>query len=55
MIDVGKGGMSGNNRDFREAIKAPAQVGRFTIYRTENKGRLNKRLYVRLDDTLEGP
>jgi misacylated tRNA(Ala) deacylase len=25
------------------------EVGRFTIFRTENKGRINKRLYVRLD------
>jgi misacylated tRNA(Ala) deacylase len=36
-------------------VPTTAHVGRFTIYRTENKGRLNKRLYVRLDDTLEGP
>jgi misacylated tRNA(Ala) deacylase len=26
-----------------------ADIGRFTIYRTENKGRINKRLYVRLE------
>ena len=25
------------------------EVGRFSIFRTENKGRINKRLYVRLD------
>ena len=27
------------------------ELGRFTIYKTENKGKINKRLYVR----LEGP
>lgn len=26
-----------------------SQVGRFSIFRTENKGRINKRLYVRLE------
>ena len=26
-----------------------AEVGRFSIFRTENKGRINKRLYVRLE------
>ncbi|MFN8474306.1 MAG: alanyl-tRNA editing protein [Anaerolineae bacterium] len=26
-----------------------SEVGRFSIFRTENKGRINKRLYVRLD------
>jgi misacylated tRNA(Ala) deacylase len=35
-------------------VPTTADVGRFTIYKTENKGRINKRLYVRLDDTLEG-
>jgi misacylated tRNA(Ala) deacylase len=30
--------------------RTTAQVGRFTIFRTENKGKINKRLYVRLDD-----
>jgi hypothetical protein len=24
-------------------------VGRFSIFRTENKGKINKRLYVRLE------
>jgi len=31
-------------------VATTAEVGRFTIVRTENKGRINKRLYVRLDD-----
>lgn len=35
-------------------VPTTAAVGRFSIYKTENKGRINKRLYVRLDDTLEG-
>lgn len=30
-------------------VETTAEVGRFTIFRTENKGRINKRLYVRLD------
>jgi misacylated tRNA(Ala) deacylase len=30
-------------------VNATSEVGRFTIFRTENKGKLNKRLYVRLD------
>ena len=30
-------------------IYSTAEVGRFSIFRTENKGRINKRLYVRLD------
>jgi misacylated tRNA(Ala) deacylase len=34
-------------------VPTTASVGRFTIYKTENKGRINKRLYVRLDATLE--
>ena len=29
-------------------VHTTSEVGRFTIFRTENKGRLNKRLYVRL-------
>ena len=33
-------------------VPATANVGRFSIFRTENKGRINKRLYVRLDATL---
>ena len=30
-------------------VRTTAEVGRFSIVRTENKGRENKRLYVRLD------
>jgi misacylated tRNA(Ala) deacylase len=30
-------------------VRATSEVGRFLIVRTENKGKLNKRLYVRLD------
>ena len=30
-------------------VRATSEVGRFSIVRTENKGRINKRLYVRLD------
>jgi misacylated tRNA(Ala) deacylase len=30
-------------------VSTTAEVGRFSITRTENKGRINKRLYVRLD------
>jgi misacylated tRNA(Ala) deacylase len=30
-------------------VQSLAAVGRFTVTRTENKGRINKRLYVRLD------
>jgi misacylated tRNA(Ala) deacylase len=29
--------------------RSTAEVGRLTIFRTENKGKINKRLYVRLD------
>lgn len=29
-------------------VASTAEVGRFSIFRTENKGRINKRLYVRL-------
>ena len=32
-------------------VSATSEVGRFSIFRTENKGKLNKRLYVRLDPT----
>lgn len=32
-------------------VSSTAELGRFTIFRTENKGRINKRLYVRLDTT----
>ncbi len=31
-------------------IRSTAGAGRFSIFRTENKGRLNKRLYVRLEE-----
>jgi misacylated tRNA(Ala) deacylase len=30
------------------------EVGKFSIFRTDNKGRLNKRLYVRLDAPMVG-
>ncbi len=30
-------------------VSATSEVGRFSIFRTENKGKINKRLYVRLD------
>lgn len=30
-------------------VRTTSEVGRFSIVRTENKGKLNKRLYVRLD------
>lgn len=30
-------------------VEHTGEVGRFSIYKTENKGRINKRLYVRLD------
>jgi misacylated tRNA(Ala) deacylase len=30
-------------------VRSTSEVGRFSIFRTENKGRINKRLYVRLD------
>ena len=30
-------------------VRATSDVGRFSIWRTENKGKINKRLYVRLD------
>jgi misacylated tRNA(Ala) deacylase len=30
-------------------VRATSEVGRFAIVRTENKGRINKRLYIRLD------
>jgi len=29
-------------------VSTTAEVGRFSVFRTENKGRINKRLYVRL-------
>jgi misacylated tRNA(Ala) deacylase len=30
-------------------VKTTSEAGRFSIFRTENKGQINKRLYVRLD------
>jgi misacylated tRNA(Ala) deacylase len=30
-------------------VSATGELGRFSIFRTENKGRINKRLYVRLE------
>ena len=30
-------------------VHSTAEVGKFTIFRTENKGRINKRMYVRLE------
>jgi misacylated tRNA(Ala) deacylase len=32
-------------------VDSTAELGRFAIVRTENKGKINKRLYVRLDDS----
>jgi misacylated tRNA(Ala) deacylase len=32
-------------------VATTADVGRFTIVRTENKGKINKRLYIRLDES----
>jgi misacylated tRNA(Ala) deacylase len=33
-------------------VSTTSQVGRFSIFRSENKGKINKRLYVRLDQVL---
>jgi misacylated tRNA(Ala) deacylase len=33
-------------------VATTSEVGRFAIVRTENKGKINKRLYVRLDDPV---
>ena len=30
-------------------VRSTGEVGRFSVVRTENKGKNNKRLYVRLD------
>jgi len=30
-------------------VSTTAEVGRFSVFRTENKGKINKRLYIRLD------
>jgi misacylated tRNA(Ala) deacylase len=35
--------------------RTTAEVGRFAIFRTENKGKRNKRLYVRLEPILAAP
>ena len=32
-------------------VATTADIGRFTIVRTENKGKINKRLYIRLDES----
>jgi len=36
-------------------VRSTSEVGRFSIFRTENKGKANKRLYVRLDPIDEPP
>ena len=33
-------------------VSSTSEVGRFSIFRTENKGKINKRLYVRLDHAV---
>ncbi len=35
-------------------VRSTTELGHFQITRTENKGRINKRLYVRLSDVSEG-
>ena len=35
-------------------VRTTSEVGRFSIFRTENKGKINKRLYVRLDQGQGG-
>jgi Ser-tRNA(Ala) deacylase AlaX len=35
-------------------VSVTSEVGRFSIVRTENKGKTNKRLYVRLDGAAAG-
>ena len=35
-------------------VHTTSEVGRFSIFRTENKGKINKRLYVRLDQGQGG-
>ena len=32
-------------------VRTTSEVGRLSIFRTENKGKINKRLYVRLEQT----
>lgn len=34
-------------------VHSTAEVGRLSIFRTENKGRINKRLYVRLEQAAQ--
>jgi misacylated tRNA(Ala) deacylase len=34
-------------------VHSTAEVGRFSIFRTENKGKINKRLYVRLEQAAQ--
>ena len=34
-------------------VSATGELGRLSIFRTENKGRINKRLYVRLEQLGE--
>lgn len=36
-------------------VRSTAEIGRFSIVRTENKGRINKRLYVRLEALAAPP
>jgi misacylated tRNA(Ala) deacylase len=36
-------------------VHSTAELGRFSIFRTENKGKINKRLYVRLDASTPRP
>jgi misacylated tRNA(Ala) deacylase len=36
-------------------VHSTAELGRFSIFRTENKGKINKRLYVRLDASTPAP
>jgi misacylated tRNA(Ala) deacylase len=36
-------------------VGTTSEVGRFSIFRTENKGKINKRLYVRLDPAGSTP
>jgi misacylated tRNA(Ala) deacylase len=33
-------------------VTTTGEVGKFSVFRTENKGRINKRLYVRLDQLI---
>ncbi len=40
---------SGRFRPEPPHVRTTAAVGRFSIVRTEHKGKINKRLYIRLD------